>query len=257
MIQEKQTKIKLLAAMVAFVLVFVISVWYVELNVMELLLGIPTFMQFLFFDFFPPNVSDLQDYIKPFVDSILFSIIATCISSFVAMIIAFMMAFNTSPHPLLRTVLRGINSIFRNIPFLAWASVLVLIFGIGTLPGLITLILFGISFLSRVYAESIEEIDKNVIEALDACGATYWQKLKHAVIPQFMPSFYSWTLFMLEISISASAVLGLVGAGGIGGVLKLTMDLFQYSKTSTIVAIMIGLILLVEFVTHRIRERLI
>jgi phosphonate transport system permease protein len=257
MIRIKQLKIKQLVAIVAFVLVFVMSIWYVELNIIELVMGIPTFVQFLFFDFFPPNLSDMQDYIKPFADSLIFSVIATCISSFIAMLIAFMMAFNTTPHPLLRTVFRGINSIFRNIPFLVWASVLVVIFGIGTLPGLITLIMFGISFLSRVYAESIEEIDKNVLEALDACGATYWQRLKHAVIPQFMPSFYSWTLFMFEISISASAVLGLVGAGGIGGVLKLTMDLFQYSKTSTIVAIMIGLILMVEFVTHRIRERLI
>jgi phosphonate transport system permease protein len=153
--------------------------------------------------------------------------------------------------------LRGGISFLRNIPFLVWASVLVVIFGVGTMPGLFALVLFGSSFLSRVYAESIEELNKEGLEALHACGATYLQKLKHAIIPQFLPGFYSWTLFMFEINIRASAILGLVGAGGMGSILKQTMDLFQYSKTSTVIAIMVILILIVEFVTHRVRERLI
>lgn len=244
-------------SLVLFVIVLGFSVWFVEMNPLELLLSIPIFMQFLFTDFFPPNVSDLKVYFGPVVDTIIFAVVATCLSSFMGILVGFLMAHNTTPHPALRLFLRGGISFLRNIPFLVWASLLVVIFGVGTMPGMFALVLFGTSFLSRVYAESIEELNKEGMEALNACGATYFQKLKHAVIPQFLPSFYSWTLFMFEINIRASAILGLVGAGGLGSILKQTMDLFQYSKTSTVIAIMVALILLVEYVTHRVRERLI
>src|SRR5690625_2351955 len=173
------------------------------------------------------------------------------------MLIAFLMAHNTSPHPFFRFISRGIVTFLRSIPFLLWASLLVAILGVGTLPGIIGLILFGSAFLARVYAESIEEIGSDTAEALEAVGSTYWQKMKHAIIPQFLPSFFSWTLFMFEINIRASAILGIVGAGGIGVLIKETMDLFQYSKTSTVITIMIIMILGVEFITNQLRRRLI
>jgi phosphonate transport system permease protein len=250
-------KMKRTLSLVLFVIVLGFSIWFVEMNPLDLFQSIPVFLQFLFKDFFPPNVSDIITYVGPVVDTLIFAVVATCLSSCLGIIIGFCMAHNTTPHPAIRLFFRGGISFLRNIPFLVWASILVVIFGVGTMPGLFALVLFGSSFLSRVYAESIEELNKEGLEALHACGATYLQKLKHAIIPQFLPGFYSWTLFMFEINIRASAILGLVGAGGMGSILKQTMDLFQYSKTSTVIAIMVILILIVEFVTHRVRERLI
>ncbi|MDQ0859861.1 phosphonate ABC transporter, permease protein PhnE [Bacillus sp. V2I10] len=250
-------KMKRTFSFILFIVLFAFSIWFVKMNPIELVQSLPTFIQFLFTDFFPPNISDIKTYIGPVVDTIIFAVIATCFSSLFGIVIGFLMAHNTTPHPVFRIVFRGGISFLRNIPFLVWASILVVIFGVGTMPGLFALVLFGTSFLSRVYAEAIEELDKEVGEALDACGASYLQKLKHAIIPQFLPSFYSWSLFMFEINIRASAILGLVGAGGLGSIIKQTMDLFQYSKTSTAIAIMVVLILMVEYVTHRVRERLI
>lgn len=252
-----QKRIKRWSTIGLFLAALGFSLWYVKLDVVELLASIPAFLRFLFVDFFPPNVSDIDNYMNPVVDTLIFAVVATCLSSGIGLLFGLLMAHNSSPHPSIRFALRGLLSFLRNIPFLVWASLLVMIFGIGSLPGLLALVLFGSGFLARVYAESIEELDKDSLEALDACGATYGQKIKHAIIPQFLPSFYSWTLFMFEINIRASAVLGIVGAGGLGSVLKQSMDLFQYSKTSTIIAIMVVLILIVEFITHRIRERLI
>jgi len=253
--QQRRMKRRLSLLLLAAALVF--SVWYIKFDLVEFIAGIPIFLRFLFTDFMPPNISDVSVYVSPVLDTLAFGITATFISSILGLMAAFLMAHNTSPHPLLRTVLRGLVSFLRNIPFLVWASILVVLFGVGTMPGVFALILFGFGFLSRVYAEAIEEIDKHTVEAVDACGATYMQKLKHAVIPQFIPGYISWTLFMFEITIRASAVLGLVGAGGIGSQIKLTMDLFQYSKTATVITILIVMILAVEFLTKRIRERLI
>lgn len=256
-IQARQRKTKRLLSLIFFVTALLFSIWYIEFDLLEFLTGIPIFVRFLTVDFFPPNFSDVSNYVRPVLDTLAFGIVATCIAALLGLIIGFMMAYNTTPHPAIRVVLRGIVSFFRNVPFLVWASILVVLFGVGSMPGIFALIIFGSGFLSRVYAETIEEIDAHTMEALDACGATYLQKLKHAIIPQFIPGFISWTLFMFEITIRASAVLGLVGAGGIGSQIKQTMDLFQYSKTATVITIMVVMILAVEFLTQRIRERLI
>jgi len=250
-------KMKGTLSLIFFVILIAFSVWFVEMDIFELIQSIPLFFQFLFTDFFPPNISDLSTYLGPVVDTLIFAVVTTCLSSVLGIVIGFCMAHNTTPHSAVRLFFRGIIAFLRNIPFLVWASILVVIFGVGTMPGLFALVLFGTSFLSRVYAESIEELNKEGIEALDACGASYFQKIKHGIIPQFLPGFYSWTLFMFEINIRASAILGLVGAGGMGSILKQTMDLFQYGKTSTVIAIMVILILMVEYVTNRVRERLI
>ncbi|CAM4189222.1 phosphonate ABC transporter, permease protein PhnE [Paenibacillus tarimensis] len=245
------------AAGTALLLLTVLSLVYIRFDAAEFLLGIPTFLRFLFSDFLPPDPTNLQSYLKPVADTFIYAVIATFCSSLLGVCLALLMARTTTPHPLVRTVLRGLISFLRNIPFLAWASLLVVIFGVGTTAGLIALIVFGCGFLARLYAESIEELDQDSMEALESCGATYGQRIKHAIIPQFLPAFYSWTLFMFEINIRASAVLGLVGAGGIGALIKQTMDLFQYGKTSMVIAIMVAMILMVELMTNRIRRRLI
>ncbi|MCT2345938.1 phosphonate ABC transporter, permease protein PhnE [Niallia taxi] len=250
-------RMKASLSVIFFALLILFSIWFVEMDIFELIQSMPIFFHFLFTDFFPPNISDLDTYIGPVVDTLIFAVVTTSLSSLLGIVIGFCMAHNTTPHPAVRIFFRGIIAFLRNIPFLVWASILVVIFGVGTMPGLFALVLFGTSFLARVYAESIEELNKEGVEALDACGASYLQKIKHGIMPQFLPSFYSWTLFMFEINIRASAILGLVGAGGMGSILKQTMDLFQYGKTSTVIAIMVILILMVEYVTNRVRERLI
>ena len=256
-VRYSQKKIKRSLTLIFFVLLVIVAVNYVDFNPIELVKSIPIFISFIFFDFFPLNTSDLGEYIKPVIDTLFISILATTISSILAMFLGILMAHNTTPWPICRIIVRGMVTFFRSIPFLLWASVLVVILGVGPLPGMFGLILFGTAFLARVYAESIEEIGPESLEALDSTGATYGQKIKHSVLPQFMPSFFSWTLFMFEINVRSSAILGIVGAGGVGVLIKESMDLFQYSKASTVIAIMILMILILEYLTNRIRERLI
>lgn len=254
---QKQKKAKRTVSLALLAAALVFSIWYIKFDFIEFITGIPIFLSFLFTDFLPPNMGNMNSYIRPVVDTLIFAVVGTAFSSVMGLVIAFLMARNTSPHPAIRVVLRGIVSFFRNVPFLVWASLLVVIFGVGSMPGLMALVLFGTCFLARVYAESIEEMEKDATEALEASGASYGQLIKHAIIPQFMPSYYSWTLFMFEINIRASSILGLVGAGGIGSNLKQAMDLFQYSRASMIIVILIVLILVVEFTTQKIRERIL
>ncbi|QAY66924.1 phosphonate ABC transporter, permease protein PhnE [Paenibacillus protaetiae] len=254
---QKQKRIKRLMSLALLAAALVFSIWYIKFDFTEFINGIPLFFNFIFSDFLPPKMTHMDSYFKPVLDTLIFSVVSTFMASAFGLAVAFLMARNTSPHPAVRIVFRGIISFVRNVPFLVWASLLVVIFGVGTMPGLFALVLFGACFLARVYAESIEELDKETTEALSASGATYLQIIKHAIIPQFMPGYYSWTLFMFEINIRSSAILGLVGAGGIGSNLKQAMDLFQYGRASMIIVILIVLILAVEFTTQKVRERIL
>lgn len=240
-----------------FLTLLIFSVWYVELNLVELIQAVPVFFQFIFFDFLPPDMSQLTTFIGPVIDTILLAFIATGIACTLGLVLAILMAQNTAPSKLIRLILKAVLTFCRNIPSLVWAAILVVIFGVGNLPGLLALVVFGTSFLARVYAEAIEELDGHVEEAIVAVGGNYFHVLKHAIMPQFMPSFLNWSLFMVEIGIRASAILGLVGAGGLGTLIKQTMDLFQYDKTAMVILIMIGLIMVVELTSQKLRERII
>lgn len=250
-------KIKKMLTIVLFILIVTFSIWYVEFNLLDFIHAVPTFFSFIFTDFFPPNFNNFQLYLRPVIDTILLAFIATGFSSVLGMIFAILIAQNTTPSRMISVFLKSILTFFRNIPILVWASVLVIIFGIGNLPGLLALIIFGTSFLARVYSESIEELDHHVVEAIEAVGGNYFHIIKHAIIPQFMPSFLNWTLYMVEMGIRASAILGLVGAGGLGTIIKQTMDLFQYRETSMAIVIMIVIIIFVETVSQKLRERII
>lgn len=250
-------KIKKVCSLVLFTLIVVFSIWYVEFNVLDFIHAIPTFFSFIFTDFFPANFNNFQYYVRPVIDTILLAFIATGVSSVLGVTFAILIAQNTTPSRPFSVFLKAILTFCRNIPILVWASVLVIIFGIGNLPGLLALIVFGTSFLARVYSESIEELDLHAVEAIEAVGGSYFHIIRHAIFPQFMPSFLNWTLFMVELGIRASAILGLVGAGGLGTIIKQTMDLFQYSKTSMAIVIMIVIIIFVETASQKLRERII
>lgn len=119
------------------------------------------------------------------------------------------------------------------------------------------MILATLGFLARAYADSINEIQGDKIEGLVAAGASRTQILIHGIIPIFKPTWISWTLFIFEINIRASILLGIVGAGGIGLMVRSTINLFRFKEAMSIVIIIVTLVLLTEFLTNTIRKRVL
>jgi phosphonate transport system permease protein len=121
-----------------------------------------------------------------------------------------------NPYRIPRMILRAFNNVIRAIPDLLWAGLFVLGVGIGALPGLLALIFFSLAVVSKLTADVLDGIDQGPIEAADAAGARHTQMLRTAVVPQILPAYASFSLYALELNLRASAVLGFVGAGGIG-----------------------------------------
>ena len=255
-IEQSDSK-KTIGIILAFFALILFSIYYLEISVLEMLMGLPNFVMFFFEKFLPANTENLIEYIPTVIDTLGYAVIATYFSSILAFIFGILISENTNKYKTVRVIVRGFVSVLRNIPFIIWGALLVYIFGLGGIVGVMALILVTIGFLSKSYAESIDEISGDKLEALRANGASYFQIIFHGVIPQFVPAWINWTLFSFEINVRASVVLGLVGAGGIGVLIDTNINLFKYGEAVAIIAVVVIIILLTELVTNSIRKRFI
>lgn len=236
--------------------VFVFSTIYLEVSLLDLLIRFPRFIGFFFDRFLPPRFDRLFQYTPLIIETILFAVVATYISSVLSFLIGLSMSEFYNPFPWLRAVARFVVSFFRNIPILVLAQLLVFVFGIGRMVGLIALILATLGFLARAYAESINEIGAEKLEGIQATGATRAQVLVHALVPAFVPAWLNWTLFIFEINIRASVLLGLVGAGGIGIMIRSNINLFRFREAMVIILAVLVLVIATETITNAIRKAL-
>ena len=145
----------------------------------------------------------------------------------------------------------------RAIPDLVFALIFVRALGLGPLPGVLAIGFHSIGMLGKVFADSIEEIDPGPLDAVRSAGATQRQTRVAAVLPQVLPSFIGMTLYRLDINVRASAILGLVGAGGIGTKLSERLGTLQYERAFGIIVVIFLMIVAVEKLASSIRQALL
>lgn len=162
-----------------------------------------------------------------------------------------------NPHRVPRLVLRSINNVIRSIPDLVWAGLFVLGVGIGALSGLLALFFFSLAVMVKLTADTLDGIDMGPIEAANASGATHTQMLRTAVVPQILPSFSSYALYDFELNLRASAVLGLVGAGGIGQRIDFFRNRGEWDKLWGLVVMFFVVVFIVERISVSVRRRLV
>ena len=144
----------------------------------------------------------------------------------------------------------------RSIPELVWAALLLIAAGLGPLAGTLALALHTTGVLGRLFAESIENAPPEAAFALRARGVSAGRVFWYATVPQILPQLISYTLYRWENNIRAAAVLGVVGAGGLGQMLAFHMGLFQMAETGSVLAAMLVLVALVDASSHAVRRSL-
>jgi phosphonate transport system permease protein len=152
-----------------------------------------------------------------------------------------------------RGVTRAVLNALRSIPELVWASLLLIAAGLGPLPGTMALAFHTTGVLGRLFAESLENAPDGPAFALRARGIGSATVFWYATLPQVLPQVISYTLYRWENNIRAAAVLGVVGAGGLGQMLMFHMGLFQMAETSSVLAAMLALVTLVDAVSYLTR----
>jgi phosphonate transport system permease protein len=152
---------------------------------------------------------------------------------------------------------RGVLSIFRSIPEFVWAFMFVRAVGLGPFPGVLAIAVAYGGMLGKVYSEILEGVDPRPLEALRANGATTFGIVMYGLLPQALPNVISYTLYRWECAIRASAILGFVGAGGLGQQVELSMRMFQFNEVITILAVLFLLVASVDLLSGKIRARVV
>jgi len=151
---------------------------------------------------------------------------------------------------------RWLLNVLRSVPELVWAGLLLISAGLGPFAGTLALALHTTGVLGRLFAESLENAPPGPAAALRAQGVGALPVLLYATLPQVLPQLLSYTLYRWENNIRAAAVLGVVGAGGLGQLLAFHMGLFHMGKTATILGAMVGLVALVDALSYGARRGL-
>ncbi len=166
-------------------------------------------------------------------------------------------ARNTTPHPVLYGLARGTVALFRTVPDIVWGIIFVITVGLGPPAGVLAITVDVAGFCGRFFAESIEEVDQGLLDALRAIGARPGAVVAGAVLPSCLPAFVATSLFALESSTRSAVVLGVVGAGGIGIELTTAMQLLRFDQALTIILVVFAAVLGVERLSAAIRGRLL
>jgi phosphonate transport system permease protein len=183
--------------------------------------------------------------------------LGTILAIVMAVPVALLAARNITRSAILNAVAQFILVSSRSVNSLIWALLFVAIFGPGALAGTLAIAFRSIGFVGKLLAEAIEEAQAGPIEALTAAGAPPASIMLKGYWPQVEPSFWSIALFRWDINVRESAVLGLVGAGGIGVALDTAINNLYWDQAGLVLATIFAVVVLTEIVTSRVRSRII
>jgi len=231
----------------------VLAVGTTEVNWARVLEGLPRGARFLA-AFFPPDFSSRwSDIVDGIVESLWMTVVSTVIGIAISIPVGIGAARNVAPAPVYYFC-RGILAVSRSFQEIILAIFFVKLFGFGPFAGCVTLAFATIGFYSKLLAEDIEDIDPLQAEAIQATGSSWLQWLNYGVQPQVMPRLIGLGLYRLDINFRESAVVGIVGAGGIGATLETAFDRYEFASAAAVLLIIIGIVMLMEYSSGHIRR---
>lgn len=207
---------------------------------------------------FPPRWSYMERLWSPLIDTLNIATLGTLLGVIIAVPLAFLAATNTTPSRLvLRPIALFLIVASRSINALIWALLLVSILGPGLLAGIIAIGFRSVGFIGKLLYEAIEETDVRQVEAITATGASRAQVLNYGIVPQVLPTFWGVSVFRWDINIRESAILGLVGAGGLGMQLQASLNVLAWPQVLLICLVILGTVVVSEWVSSRVRLAII
>lgn len=245
----------LLWMMVLGGLFFIFSVYQLKLNLFVVFEGALTFLQLLT-EMFPPSFAQWKHVLPAALESLQVAIIGTAVAILLAFPTSFLAAENLTPHSSISYAIKAFASLLRAIPTLVWALVFIVAVGMGPLPGTLAISVHAYGMLVKMFAQSIEEMDEGVLEAMRATGAGWLQIILQGVLPTVFSAFLAWSIYRLEIDIGESTILGVVGAGGIGWELVHAMRMYRFDEAFFVALVIFAMVYSVEMLSNRMKLRM-
>jgi phosphonate transport system permease protein len=194
---------------------------------------------------------------SPLIETFQIAVIASLIGCLVALPLSFLASQVTAPGRISYLLSKGFMNVTRTIPDLFWALIFVGGLGIGPLAGVLALFFFSLAIMSKLFSETIDSVDTGPLEAARASGGSHFPAVRVSVLPQVLPNYVAYALYIFELNIRASLVLGIVGAGGIGRVLEAQRRFFQFDRVFAVVIIIFVLVFIIEQISVALRRKLV
>ncbi|MDQ3385556.1 MAG: phosphonate ABC transporter, permease protein PhnE [Actinomycetota bacterium] len=246
------------AYLAAFIVLLAYSFVSVELSPLDVLRGVPGMWETAGL-LFPPSLGGLPwaDFQEPMLETIAIGVVATVLGGVVGVPIGFLAARNVSPARWVYRAARFGLVLWRSVPELVLAVIFVSAIGLGPVGGTLALSIASVGFLAKLVADAVEEIDAAPREAVLTTGATRLQETATSVVPQALPAMVGQLLYLLDINIRTSTILGIVGGGGIGFLLFNSLRVLRYEVTGAILIMIFVTVYAIERLSGWIRKLLI
>ena len=245
------------AVYLAVVMAVVGSLRHVEV-IPEFLLDAPEQMQDLLRRMWPIA---WEHYPKGVHEALVDTLHIATLGTLLAVAMALPIGLAAAPNVVKSRIVNGVARLLlvssRSVNSLVWALLFVAVFGPGALAGTLAIAFRSIGFVGKLIGEALEETQRGSLEALEAAGAPWLSRLAWGWWPQVKPAFWSVVLFRWDINVRESAVLGLVGAGGIGMVLDSAMNLFQWTRVAMVLFAIFVVVVVAEIVVTQVRRRIL
>lgn len=240
----------------AIIVMTIISVKVTGFSFAVLGAGMPGFFRMLG-SMFPPDLSYMKDVWKPLFDTIKMSLFGSFIGSVVVIPFSVLASTNIVKNRAVVAIIRLFLSIVRTLPTLVIALVATYIVGLGTIAGTIAVGVFSFAYIGKIMYEEIETVDMGSFEAMEAMGASKARAFRAAIMPQVLPAFISNSLFNFEGNVRYAAILGYVGAGGLGLVLNENVGWRDYPKVGMILIALYVTVFIIESISRYCRKKLV
>ncbi|MGL4953423.1 MAG: phosphonate ABC transporter, permease protein PhnE [Culicoidibacterales bacterium] len=207
-------------------------------------------------DMFPPEVNYLPKIWGPLIDTIKMSLLGSAIGAIAAVPFAVLASSNIVHNRFVIAATRLFLSLVRTVPTLIIALVATYVFGLGTIAGTTAIAVFTFAYIGKLLYEQIETVDMGAYEAMESFGATKVRAFFAAILPQILPSYIANSLFCFEGNVRYAAILGYVGAGGLGLILNEKITWREYSSVGMILIMLFIAVVIIEAVSHYLRKKL-
>lgn len=205
---------------------------------------------------FPWVANGSRDVIPKVLESVYIAWVGTLIGATISLPLAFLASHNISP-TFIRRPVRMLFNMIRSVPELIVAFVLLGVVPLGAWAGALAIGLHSVGTLGKLSSEEIESADGGPVEAVEACGGTFISRVRWGVLPQVMPSIASYWLFRFEINVRASAVLGMIGAGGVGSELVAQLNFRNFPEVGAVLFVTVIVVVSIDTVSSAVRRRII
>jgi phosphonate transport system permease protein len=191
------------------------------------------------------------------LETLLIAYVGTALGALGGFMLCFLATANLMRIASVRFLARRYLEFCRTVPELVFALIFVIAFGLGPIPGVLAIAIHTTGALGKLFAEVVENIDMNPVEGVAATGASWFEQIRFAVLPQVLSNFASYALLRFEINVRGASVMGFVGAGGIGHELLTSIRRFQYPDVSALLLMIIATVIVIDLLTERLRHSLL